>query len=164
MGHGCFVFTPEPLSLNVMIQDPKAENGKPFMYPDEDIDWIYYWPTISETYEGMFDPVRDVLPKYGCEFCSNRFTYPANWKDDPEWIREWNEASVRALTRLTAFIRKNVKEMGEFWYVSQWSETAPQRPEDINLIEMNVDNLRFAGEGIDSFRFKVDTFYKFTDV
>ncbi|MDR1405187.1 MAG: hypothetical protein LBJ20_06480 [Candidatus Methanoplasma sp.] len=140
-------FTPEPLVLDVIIQDPKAENGKPFRYPDPDweIDQLYYSPAIEEDFRGMFDPIRDALPKHVCGFGSNRFAYPANWSNDPEWIRAWNEASIRALTRLTAFIRKNVREMGEFWYVEQWTETVPQRPEDMTIIEMNVDDLKFKG-------------------
>ena len=160
---GSFVFTPKPLVLDVIIQDPKAENGKPFRYPDREIDQIHYRTILEEVYKGMFDPLGAVLPKYCCQFGSGRFTYPSNASEDPQWIRDWNEKSVRALARLTAFIRKNVKETGEFWFAKQWMETVVQRPEDMTIIEMNVDDLKFRGDGVDSFEFKKDTFYKFVD-
>jgi hypothetical protein len=67
------------------------------------------------------------------------------------------------LTRLAAFIRMNIKDMGEFWYAYQWIETVPERSEDIHIIEMNIDDLRYFGDGVDSFRFQADTFYKFID-
>ena len=161
---GSFVFTPKPLVLDVIIQDPKAENGKPFRYPDREIDQVHYSTILEEVYEGMFDPLGAVLPKYCCQFGSNRFTYISNWDGgSPEWNKAWKEASIRAITRLVAFICKNVKEMGEFWFVEQWMETVVQRPEDMTIIEMNVDDLKFRGDGVDSFEFKKDTFYKFVD-
>ena len=164
MSSGCFVFTPKPLTLDVIIQDSKAENGKPFRYPDEEIDWLHYRPTLSEMYEGMFDPIKDALPKYSCEFWSDRFGYPSNASYDPEWTEMWNEASIRALTRLAAFIRKCVEEMGEFWYTKQWIEKVPQSPEKMAIVEMNVDDLKFKGEGIDHFSFYKGVFYKFMDI
>jgi len=160
MSSGEFVFTPQPLVLNVIIKDSKAEGGRPFKYPEWEIDELRYRPYISEFYGPMFEPIKDALPKYACEFMSSRFIYLSGWREnDPNRY----EASIRALSRLTAFIRKNVKEMGEFWYVKQWISTVPEKPEDMVIIEMNVDDLEYAGEEIDSFRFKVDTFYKFVD-
>ncbi|MCL1979206.1 MAG: hypothetical protein FWG60_03515 [Methanomassiliicoccaceae archaeon] len=68
----------------------------------------------------MFAPIETALPKYCCEFFSRRGGYPYfSGRNDPEW----DEPAIRALTRMTAFIRKCVKEMGEFWYVKQWTET-----------------------------------------
>ena len=86
--------------------------------------------------------------------------YDSEWKDEEP---ERYEVAIRALTRFTAFIRKNVKEMGEFWFVRQWAEIVPEHPEDMIIIEMNVDDLKFEGEGIDFFQFKMNTFYKFVD-
>ena len=40
----------------------------------------------------------------------------------------------------------------------------PEKPEDIKIIEMDVDDLKLAGEGIDPFYFKMDTSCKFTDI
>jgi hypothetical protein len=73
MSSGVFVFTPKPLVLNVIIQDPKAEGGKPFKYPDQEIDELHYQYPIGEMYEGMFDNLKDILPRYCCEFWSNNF-------------------------------------------------------------------------------------------
>lgn len=160
MSSGVFVFTPKPLVLNITIQDPKAEGGKPFKYPNWEIDKLHYQYPIGEMYEGMFDTVKDALPKYCYEFWSNNFAYFPGWKEEKP---KKYEESIRALTRLAAFIRMNVKEMGEFWYVYQWIETVPERSEDMHIIEMNIDDLKYVGNDINSFEFKVDTFYKFTD-
>lgn len=161
MSSGVFIFTPKPLVLDVTIQDPKAEGGRPFRYPDWDIDELHYQYPIGEMYEGMFDTIKDALPKYCSEFSSNRFTYLSGWKKEkPTKYKE----SIRALTRLAAFIRMNVGEMGELWYVKQWIETLPERPEDIHIIEMNIDDLEYVGDDVDSFKFQVDTFYRFMNI
>ena len=157
------MFTPEPLVLNVVVQDPKAENGEPFTYPDEEIDMLNCAPVLSGVYEEMFGPIAEALPKYCCEFDSIRFFHPNNWIENGNNLY-WDELAIRALTRLTAFIRKCVKEMGEFWLVEHWIETMPQKPEDMVIIEMNVDDLKFKGDGVESFRFEKDTFYRFVDV
>jgi len=158
---GSFVLTPKPLVLDVIIQDPKAEGGEPFRYPNEYIDEVICYPYNEIEFNGMFDPIIETLPKYICGFESGKFIYLSGWKENR---RGDYKASVRALTRLAAFIRKNVKEMGEFWYTTQWIGTVPERPEDMLIIEMNIDDLRFAGEDIDSFEFQKDIFYKFVDV
>ncbi|MCL2033046.1 MAG: hypothetical protein FWG96_07270 [Methanomassiliicoccaceae archaeon] len=161
MSTGTFVFTPKPLVLDVVIQDPNADGGRPFKYPDWNIDEVRYYPSIGGQYDGMFDSIRDALPKYGCEFRSDRFMYTRDMKTyEPEKY----EMSLRALTRLTAFIRKNVREMGEFWYVSHWIGCVPDSPENMHIVERNIDEFRFAGEDFDYFRFNTRVFYKFVDV
>jgi hypothetical protein len=157
-----YAFTPKPLHMGLIIQDPKSENGEPFTYPDQNIDMIMYNENLE--FEGLFDHLSEILPAHCCEFSSNMFTYPANWRSDPEWILSWNKASIRALDRLAAFIRKCVSEMGEFWYVQQWNETIAKRPENMNIREMNIDDLKYKGDNINSFEFKADTFYKFVDI
>jgi len=160
MSCGGFAFTPKPLVLDVIIQDPKAEGGQPFRYPDWDIDDIIYRPTLEGgMYESIFDPIKEYLPRYICEFDSRMFVYPST-KGIPE--PEVARASIRSLYRFAAFIRKNVKEMGEFWYAMQWAEIVPEKPEDMIIIEMNVDDLKFEGPGMDSFQFKKNVFYRFT--
>ena len=56
MGNGYFVFTPELLVPIVMIKYPKAENGGPFRYLDEETDRLQYSPIPSERKEEAFAP------------------------------------------------------------------------------------------------------------
>ena len=108
----------------------------------------------------MFDPLKNVLPKYGCEVWSQRLICLPEWKDsEPEKY----DVYVRALYRFAAFIRKTVSEMGELWYTEQWMETITDDPDKMCIRTMNIDELELPRVDKDFFIFTRDIFYKFVD-
>jgi hypothetical protein len=147
--------------LGVVIEDPKVNGGKAFAYSREQ-DEVEFSPFTGQSVGPILsEEILSVLPHYVYWFSSDCFMY---FPEDKTNNTEHYTHAIAALERFAAFIRKNVKEAGEFWYTYQWTDTVPRKAEDMVIREMNIDDLRFEGDDVDSFRFEEGVFYKFVDV
>ncbi|MDR3283101.1 MAG: hypothetical protein LBS92_05800 [Candidatus Methanoplasma sp.] len=159
---GCtLAITPRPLELGVVIEDPKVNGGSAFTYSRE-LDEIYFYPFTGQSVGPIFsEEILAVLPKYAYVFNSIYFEY---FQEDKDNNTERYTHAIASLERFAAFVRKTVKEMGEFWYTRQWTDTVPQKAKDMVIREMCIDDLKFAGDDVDSFGWEEGVFYKFVDV